>query len=211
VDDRQHATHLIVHPGCVKYKEDESQARVVALQYPGLTQPKFVPYHWLCQVQLSNSLIDIDSLQPPLPIFFHPAISEHNKPLIAWVSVNVQRHTDEADASVAQLNVEKELQMGGAVCSNKRSRADLLIVDQSTNFAQKVKAERIEHKRFHQKLAERDWVDDCARNRKLSWHSAEEEMKEDNEDMTRDMNKRGKGPGRPTGLYVQSLYRYVHS
>ena len=206
VADRQHATHLIVHPGSVKYRAELHNAQLLASQYPGLAQPKMVPYHWLCQVQLTNTLVDIDTLEPPLPIFYHPQMSEDNKPLIAWVSVNVTRNTDE-QPSEAQGSVEQRLSLGGALISTKRARADLLIVDESTQFAQKVRKERKEGKRWHQKLAERDWVDDCWNNKKLSWKVDDEGMDEDDEDLVRDMHpsSSGTGPGRPTGLYVAQL------
>lgn len=135
-------------------------------------------------------------------------MSEDNKPLIAWVSVNVTRNTDE-QPSEAQGSVEQRLALGGALISTKRARADLLIVDESTQFAQKVRKERKEGKRWHQKLAERDWVDDCWNNKKLSWKVDDEGTDEDDEDLVRDMqvssSGTGTGPGRPTGLYVAQL------
>jgi hypothetical protein len=84
----------------------------------------------------------------------------------------------------------------------KRAQADVLIIDPATKFYQVVKAEKIKHKRDHQRLAERDWVEDCSKNQLVAWKSEREieEAPSDAESFaSEDAKPTKRGPGRPAG------------
>ena len=203
-NDRKSATHLIVHPGSVHMRREAEYNVTFRAQNPGVPPPKAVPYHWICQIHRANAMIDPETLSPPNPIFFHPSAAENNKPLIAWVSVNVQRHAHEPLPIDAQATVERILVNGGALLEAKRSKSDLLIIDRTTDFAKKVQDERLKHQRTWQRLAEREWVEDCNTEQKVSWHTTGTDDVPEKDDFTAGMMK-GKGTGRPSGGYVFAL------
>lgn len=80
----------------------------------------------------------------------------------------------------------------------KRGSADLLIVDPTSNFYNVIIKEKKAKQRYDQKLAERDWVEDCFKNGKVVWIT-EGDVDQGEESFGEEEMSRGAGPGRPTG------------
>ncbi|RXK39654.1 hypothetical protein M231_03008 [Tremella mesenterica] len=93
-----------------------------------------------------------------------------NTPLKVWVSVNLARMVNEMHGLEAQATVRKLLEYGGALSVDKRSSADVLVVDRDSNFFRtQIMPERERNGRFWQKVVERDWVEACVKDGKLDW------------------------------------------
>lgn len=218
-DSRSSATILIIHPLAFRYKEELAHIDRLARDFPELTPPVVVSYHWLTQVASTHTRLDPSlPLDPPTPIFCHPSPHEDRRPLRVWVSVNVLRQAGEERAEEAQRAVHEKLALGGGIIVSKRKLADLLVIDPETQFYQNILDERKKNGRTDQRLAERDWVEDCYSNRKLVWATTmgDEKVKrksigkgkgkdEDKDDdgadsfAEDDMPAKSKGLGRPTG------------
>jgi hypothetical protein len=110
-------------------------------------------------------------------IFVNP---QTHQPLRAWVSVNVHMNLKPGGGTEtpeeAQAAVIKELVRGGALIVRLRARADLLVVDRTSAFCRRIIIpEKIDKKRTHQRLKERDWVSCCVSQSKCAWDEVPDE------------------------------------
>lgn len=127
-------------------------------------------------------------------------------PVKVWVSKNVTRNADETPEE-AQKNTIYDLESAGAIIVDKRAHADVLIVDIQSKFYATVKKEKEDRGRTWQKLAQRDWVEYCMRERSVTLQTAGEEGEEGEKSAGEDSFveepptpvRSGAGPGRPTG------------
>jgi hypothetical protein len=159
---------------------------------------------------LRPGLMDNADLDPVEPYLVHPSETEDHRPLLIWVSKNVERHGQESQEEATQ-NVIKQVELAGAISVNKRAHADVLIVDKQSHFFKTVREEKERHNRTWQKLAERDWVDWCRKNGKLMWEKKEIEDEEEttaaaaegvsaqDSFVEEEPRPAGRGPGRPAG------------
>ncbi|WRT65810.1 uncharacterized protein IL334_002759 [Kwoniella shivajii] len=205
ITSRAESTILLVNPSHPTYKKELERIIDLRRTYPHISQPFIHPYHWINNVYQQKTLIKIEDLSVISPIFTYPSSFENYRPIRAWVSVNVSREQDETPEAARDSLLEK-LECAGAIGVGKRAQADLLVVDESSEFAKKVHGEKRKHDRHWQKIVERDWVDNCLRERKLSWRLTPQQLQErgdeeDNESFLGDdtPTNEGKGPGRPTG------------
>ncbi|KAK8861691.1 hypothetical protein IAR55_002514 [Kwoniella newhampshirensis] len=199
--EREEATVLLVNPSHPAYKTEQSNLAFLREKYKNLSHPTVLPYHWIAQCIYHNNLLSLEELPLVAPIFTFPSQAEEYRPLRTWVSVNITREGGETPEG-AQANCSKRLELGGAVIVQKRAQADLLIVDESSQFAKKVHMEKKKYGRDWQRIVERDWVDTCWKERKLSWRLPKGDDQDSGNDsmMEEDVPARkGKGPGRPTG------------
>ncbi|WWC60432.1 uncharacterized protein I303_103004 [Kwoniella dejecticola CBS 10117] len=199
VSERGNATILLLNPSHPFYKTEQTTTDLLSKSYPQIPQPSMIPYHWISNIYHLKRMVRPENSPVASPIFTHPSTYEGFRPLKAWVSVNVSREQDETPEE-AQASLVSKMECAGAVGVHKRAQADLLIVDESSEFAKKVHAEKKKYSRHWQKIVERDWVDNCLRQKKLQWQ-VDKETDYDNESFLGDdtPNKEGKGPGRPTG------------
>ncbi|WWC68514.1 uncharacterized protein I206_102443 [Kwoniella pini CBS 10737] len=196
--EREGSTILLVNPSHPSYKTEKEHADFLTKTYPHLPQPILTPYHWIANIYNLKKLVKPEDLSVVSPMFTHASTFENFRPLKAWVSVNVAREQDETPEQ-AQASLLDKLECAGAIGVNKRAQADLLVVDEQSQFATKVHMEKQKYNRHWQKIVERDWVDNCLKQKKMDW-----KLDNDNEDnesfLGDDVNhKEGKGPGRPTG------------
>ena len=181
-----------------------AQMAAIKSKYPKLVQPTVLPYHWLLTCLARSARIEpTEDLAVPSPIIVSPNRSLDHGPLKVWVSVNVNRTELEGDAHVARSTVVNQLLERGALISDKRALADILVVDRSSSFFSNIiLKEREKYGRKSQRIVERDWVDDCVKNGRMVWPPMEQEPEGEAEvdSMAEDEPLRaGKGPGRPTG------------
>jgi hypothetical protein len=185
------ATATIVNPSSEYYRKAEIAHKA--------SDPPLIPYHWIACCLYAGKRLTLAELPLAKPIFTHPDRSAGNQPLRVWVSVNIHRK-GEVDAHAAQKSVIKTLELAGGVTVDKRASADMLVVDFTSKFYQTVLAEHKKHNRDYQRFVERDWVEACVKNEKMTWpirevdDNAEDSMAEEDP-----APARGKGPGRPTG------------
>lgn len=202
VTGRQQASVILLNPASLAYKPELERIATFRRSHPTLDQ-LVVPYHWLSRCHYLIQRLDPAKLEPARPIFTNPDRSRGYQPLRAWVSVNIVRSTNE-DAHQAHAAVSELLAKGGALLVKKRAMADVFIVDPDSKFYKTIKDERDKNGRTHQRLAERDWVEDCFANRTVAWRSEREEAAANAQDEDsfgeEDVTSRGKGPGRPTGM-----------
>lgn len=203
-ETRREATILLTNPSSPSYAKEVDRTTAFQREYPDLPQPALYPYHWLAHCLDANLRIPLTDI-PLNPVFTHPDASKDHAPLLAWVSKNVHRVNGES-ALAAYDSVKTMLSKAGAIVIEKRAPADVLVVDAHSQFYLTVKKERTAAGRDWQKLAERDWVEDCIAKGMLTiWQSESDLRKEgeresDNESMLDEpVVGNGKGPGRPTG------------
>ncbi|WWC88056.1 uncharacterized protein L201_002959 [Kwoniella dendrophila CBS 6074] len=207
---REGSSILLVNPSHPTYKQEIEHLVYLKKTYRELEQPKIISYHWISNLYYLQKYIEPEELEIVSPIFTYPSSNkltpEHGekfRPIKSWVSVNVAREQDETPDQ-ARDNLMKKLECSGTINVNKRSHADLLMVDESSQFAKKIYEEKDKHHRFWQKIAERDWVDNCLREKKLIWNIEKEDDPEDDDDKDSFIEDstatiKGKGLGRPTG------------
>ncbi|OCF36295.1 hypothetical protein I316_02169 [Kwoniella heveanensis BCC8398] len=204
VTQRDDCTILLVNPNHPKHTKEKEHIAYLSKNYPQVTQPEVYPYHWLACCAQAGRLLSLDELNIISPIFTYPASSEDWRPLRVWVSVNIAREGGEKPEE-ARDNVTAQLEAAGGLAVSKRALADVLVVDETSNFAKKVHAEKKAHGRDWQRIVERDWVNGCLRSKTLAWRAAvgsgdgTDDAEQDSmaEDDTPIGN--GKGLGRPTG------------
>ncbi|WVF66019.1 hypothetical protein IAT40_000757 [Kwoniella sp. CBS 6097] len=200
---REESTILLVNPSHPKYAKEKEHIAYLTKNYPQVAQPDVYPYHWLTCCAQAGRLLKLDELALVSPIFTYPASSEDWRPLRVWVSVNLAREDGEKPEE-ARDNCTAQLEAGGALSVSKRALADVLVVDETSNFAKKVHAEKKAHGRDWQRIVERDWVDGCLRSKTLAWRSivASADAADDGQDSMAEEDMpigQGKGLGRPTG------------
>ncbi|KAL1410720.1 hypothetical protein Q8F55_001662 [Vanrija albida] len=177
-------------------------------------------YHWLAHCKYEGARVDAGALEAPL--FVNPERASANAPLLAYVSLNVQRSARE-DANGARAAVEEQLARGGALILPSFSTAELVILDRKTEFFRKVDTAKKKHGRDWQRLGERSWVESCVAGRAVHWATAhevdadeeearrerereeerrrEEQRRRQREDSFAedDVAQHKRGPGRPAG------------
>ncbi|WVR03708.1 hypothetical protein IAU60_000703 [Kwoniella sp. DSM 27419] len=200
VAQREEATILIVNPVHPQHAKEKENIGYLSKNYPAVAQPEVFPYHWLSNCLQTGRLLKLEELTFVSPIFTYPAQLEDWRPLKCWVSVNVNREEGESPESARDVVVAK-LEAGGALNVAKRSQADVLVVDENSQFAKKVHVEKKNNNRNWQRIVERDWVDGCWNNKKITWRMSEAQEQEGEDSMAGDDTpyEKGKGPGRPTG------------
>ncbi|OCF56543.1 hypothetical protein L486_05393 [Kwoniella mangroviensis CBS 10435] len=203
---REGSTILLANPAHPSYKQEIDHISFLQKTYPEILQPDIKPYHWIANIYYLEKILPVEDLPIVSPIFVHPSKIEDHRPIKAWVSVNVTREQDETPVQ-ARDNLTVKLECAGAVSVTRRASADLLIVDESSDFAKKVKAEKEKNNRTWQRIVERDWVDDCLKKKRLDWRitnsntggdSDNESFVEDDTALKKGKDG-GKGPGRPAG------------
>ncbi|WWD16386.1 hypothetical protein CI109_100812 [Kwoniella shandongensis] len=203
-EQRQEASALLVNPNHPAFKTEKSHLAFLRDNYKDIPQPQIIPYHWIARCIHDHKLVSPEQLALASPIFTYPSQSTDYRPLRTWVSVNITREGGESPED-AQANCSKTLELGGALIVQKRAQADLLVVDESSQFAKKVHEEKKKYGRDYQRIVERDWVDTCWKEKKLSWRlpiKPDGENEDDGNDSMLEDDvpvKTGKGPGRPTG------------
>ncbi|WVQ93651.1 hypothetical protein IAU59_000727 [Kwoniella sp. CBS 9459] len=201
---RDESTILLVNPSHPQHAKEKEQIAYLTKNYPQVTQPEVYPYHWLACCFQAGRLLKLEELALVSPIFTYPATSEDWRPLRVWVSVNLAREDGE-NPEQARDNCAAQLEAGGGLAVPKRALADVLVVDETSNFAKKVHAEKKAHGRDWQRIVERDWVDGCLRSKTLAWRTAVAPANAADEDEQDSMAEddmpigKGKGLGRPTG------------
>ncbi|WOO81653.1 uncharacterized protein LOC62_03G005176 [Vanrija pseudolonga] len=198
-DDASDATITLANPRSPNYNPDA--------EHTG--------YHWLAACRYAGARADPAALDPLL--FVNPERATANAPLLAYVSLNLQR-TAREDAPSARAAVEEQLARHGALLVPHFSTAELVIVDRKTDFFKKVDAAKKKHGRDWQRLGERFWVESCVAAREVMWATAheveedevaakeeaerqEEEKRRQREDsfVEDDAAQYKRGPGRPVG------------
>ncbi|WWD05599.1 hypothetical protein V865_003680 [Kwoniella europaea PYCC6329] len=203
---REGSTILLANPAHPSYKQEIDHISFLQKTYPDILQPEIKPYHWIANIYYLENILPVEDLPIVSPIFVHPSKIDDHRPIKAWVSVNVTREQDETPLQ-ARDNLTVKLECAGAISVTKRSSADLLVVDESSDFSKKVWDEKRKHKRSWQRIVERDWVDHCLKTKRLDWRITDwkDGRDSDNESFAEDdtaLNKRRdgtKGPGRPAG------------
>ncbi|KAK4690077.1 hypothetical protein P7C73_g31, partial [Tremellales sp. Uapishka_1] len=194
--DRKKCTILLLNPTSKSTPTEHEHATFLRTNYPDLAQPLILPYHWLFQCLHRSARLALTDLDPPAPIFLHK-----NHPLKLWVSVNIRRRDAETPEE-AKADVVRSLEVGGGIIVEKRAKADVLVVDTTTNFYLTVKMEKEKYGREHQRFAERDWVDGSVREGKVDWdRGRERKEREKSKDSMEDEDEvpRKRGPGKPVG------------
>ncbi|WVQ65039.1 uncharacterized protein L199_003209 [Kwoniella botswanensis] len=203
---REGSTILLANPAHPSYKQEIDHISFLQKTYPDILQPEIKPYHWIANIYYLETILPVEDLPIVSPIFVHPSKVDDHRPIKAWVSVNVTREQDETPLQ-ARDNLTVKLECAGAISVTKRASADLLVVDESSDFAKKVWDEKRKYKRSWQRIVERDWVDDCLKKRRLDWRitNSHKGGDSDNESFVEDdtaLDRRTdgkKGPGRPAG------------
>lgn len=166
-----------------------------------MVQPLLQPYHWVASSRIANKNLPTAQLSRPSPIFVHPDQATFHSPLLVWVSVNIHRLPD-SDPLVAKAAVVRLIEESGGLIVEKRSVADLLVVDRETKFYHTALAENVKNKRGWQRFVERQWVEDCVKAGKMKWPPREAGQRGEKEFDSMEEEEppvKGRGPGRPTG------------
>lgn len=202
VDDAAEATIIIENPA---HQIAKAERPILARSAP---QAEIQPYHFISLCLLHSRRVHADEVTP-MPLMVHPDNSRNRAPLKAWISINVMRVSGETPLEAKEA-VTAALETHGALEVTKRSAADLLIVDVHSAFYKTVLDERDANQRTHQRIAERDWLQTCFAENKLSWLNGREAKQQeageagdvsDTDSMARESpSSRQRGPGRPTGV-----------
>lgn len=194
VTSPEDATVILTNPGSPHYRPITSGEASTSV-------PK-VPYHWLSVCRVNGRRVAPAELDPPVPYMQHKELKAGN-PLFVYVSKNVLRDPDKLDVDMWRV-VSDELSTIGAIIVTKRAEADILVVDQKSDFYQNtIKPEIKRHKRHHQRIAERSWVEQCVAQRKYLDLVAEDPDRDEREDSFAEEEAVEKPKtGRPIGKWV---------
>lgn len=102
-------------------------------------------------------------------------------PITLYVSVNLRRHSSEEDPERVKAEIQAALARLGAIIVQKRSKADVLVVDRKALFfTEKIVGEVRRAKRTWQRFGERAWAEACVRDgRMMPLENLEGEVLED--------------------------------
>lgn len=194
---------IIVNEHSPKWAAEREAIQHIKASSTQQPAPKIRSYHWLVLCGKAERRLDPTEMANEIP--FMVSGPPERYPVKVWVSKNVTRNADETSEE-AQNNTIRDLETAGAIVVDKRAHADVLIVDIQSKFYATVKKEKEARGRTWQKLAQRDWVEYCMRERSVTLQTPGEEEEEDKsggEDSFVEEPpapvRSGAGPGRPTG------------
>jgi hypothetical protein len=193
-------------------------------KHPEVGHPTITPYHWLYHCRYEEKRVPLDELPHAQPILIHPGDKPKHAPLRIWVSLSIHRFATEDSMTAAHLKTKETIYKLGGFVVNKRFKAEILLVDRSSKNWNDVVAPTLrDNARPELRIAERDWLEECSRQNRMTWPPPEGEEKEQGEEeeeeepeesddgsdsmvneddrkaRTASTGRNGRGPGRPPG------------
>ena len=145
----------------------------------------YAKYNWLAHCRHHGKRVDPAKVDDP--IFIYPWKEEDDTPLPVWVSASVHPWMYEQQHEAVE-NVKTDLLLAGAVVVEERFEAMLLVVNKETSAHTKLK--KMQKKMGWLKLVDRDWVEDCVKNKSMSWTDRSTTMLQQKLTYTKELKER---------------------